>query len=414
MSQTPVEKVLAEIASNNQVIQTVLTRQQEEIKTNGASSAKTAHELADLGIKHDQLNKDYLELRAKFVGMEAELGRVALNGARQEHKSLSQVIAEHDGFKAAFGSDSGARSGFSLRVKHNMLFPERKTLTSATIGNVPAYLYSPTVLSGIVSEPQRMSHVRDLFAVVPDNSGSVQYVQENVFTNSAAVTPESGLKPASTITYLPKTEVQKTIAHYVKTTRQALRFIPTLQTTLEGRLSYGVRLKEDTELLYGDGSDDSLKGLKTLSGIQTYAWSEGIATDTKLDCIRRAITKAMVAEYPVNGLVLNPQDWEDIELTKDSNDRYIWVSVPEGGQSRVWKVPVVESNAISAGECALGAWNMGAELHVNDEIAIDITNSDGDDFKYNIVTIRAEEILCPVYIRPKAFVWVTFDNAPAS
>jgi HK97 family phage major capsid protein len=408
-----IEQVLSEVKANNEMLSTVLTRQQEEISKHGVTSTKTAAELAVLGQKYDQFQKDLHEERAKRISLEAELGRVSLGGARQEHKSLTQILAEHEGFKGAF-SGEGVQANFRLKVGHGLLFPERKTITSGSIGNLPSYLYSPTTIPGIITEPQRTLHVRDLFAIVPDNSGTVNFVQENVFTNNAAVVPESGTKPASTITYLPKQEAQKTIAHYVKTTRQALRFIPTLQNTLEGRLSYGLRLKEDNELLYGDGTDDALKGLKFLAGKQTYAWSDGASGDTKLDAIRRAITLATIAEYPVTGVVLNPTDWEDIELTKDSNERYIWVSVTEGGQPRVWKVPVVESNAISAGECSLGAWSMGAELHVNDDVTIDITNSDGDDFTKNIVTIRAEEVLCPVYIRPKAFVWVTFDHAPTS
>ena len=38
--------------------------------------------------------------------------------------------------------------------------------------------------------------------------------------------------------------------------------------------------------------------------------------DTKIDTIRRAITQVRLSQYRATGIVLHPDDWEEIELTK--------------------------------------------------------------------------------------------------
>jgi len=227
-----------------------------------------------------------------------------------------------------------------------------------------------------------------------------------------APTGEGRRKPQLALQYELKTLSTKTIAAWVPVSKQALADAGQLQSMIDTRLIYALGLSEEYQLLYGDGTGQNLQGILTHANVQTYSWSAGTVGDTRIDCIRRAMTLARLAEYPIDGVVLHPTDWEHIELVKGTDARYIWVQVGEGAQMRIWKAPVVDTTAIAAGEFCTGAFKLGATLYDQEQAAVDIAEQHADFFIKNMVAVRAEERLANALFRPEAFVRGTFDNAP--
>lgn len=229
-----------------------------------------------------------------------------------------------------------------------------------------------------------------------------------------AATPETLIKPEMYVAYDLQTEAVKTLAHWIPASRQIMSDASALAGRINDRLTFGLKFSEEYHILYGDGSSRQLQGILTDSARQTYAWSAGSTDDTKVDAIRRAATKAALAYYPVNGVVLHPNDWEDIELLKGSDKHYIWVSVPDGaGVMRVWGIPVVVTTAINEGEFALGAWGMGATLWDRENATVRVAEQHEDFFIRNMVVVLAEERLAQTVERPEAFVHGSFDAAPS-
>jgi len=116
--------------------------------------------------------------------------------------------------------------------------------------------------------------------------------------------------------------------------------------------------------------------------------------------------------FPVTGVVVNPSDWEEIELLKGSDSHYIWVQVTEGGQKRTWSVPVVETIQINAGEVALGAWGMGAILWDRQNAFIKVLDQHADFGIRNMSALMANERVALTTMLPESFVHVTFDGKP--
>jgi len=229
-----------------------------------------------------------------------------------------------------------------------------------------------------------------------------------------AATPETLIKPEMYIAYDLQTEAVKTIAHWIPASRQIMTDAPVLAGRINDRLVFGLKFSEEHHILYGDGTSRQLAGVLTDTDRQTYNWSSGTTGDTKVDAIRRAVTLSQLAYYPVNGVVLHPSDWEDIELLKGSDGHYIWVTVPDGaGSMRVWSIPVVVTTAINEGEFALGAWNMGATLWDREQASIRVAEQHDNFFIRNMVLVLAEERLVQTVERPEAFVHGSFDNAPS-
>src|SRR5699024_10421816 len=113
--------------------------------------------------------------------------------------------------------------------------------------------------------------------------------------------------------------------------------------------------------------------------------------------------------YNVNGIVLNPQDWEAIETAKGSDGHYIWVNVQNGGTQQLWRIPVSISNSMQAGDFLMGDFTMGAALYNREGITIRTSESHVDLFARNGVAILAELRAGLGVELPKAFVKCTVE-----
>jgi HK97 family phage major capsid protein len=258
---------------------------------------------------------------------------------------------------------------------------------------------------GLVPGVERRMTIRDLLMPGRTSSNSIQYAKETGFTNSAATVSETAgtTKAQSEIQFDIVTANVTTIAHFVIATRQILDDVPMLQSYIDGRLRYGLRLSEEAQLLNGAGTGTNLNGIYTQASAST-ANLMVVATPSRIDVIRVAMLQAALAEFPPNGVVLHPTDWAGIELTKDTTGNYV-IGVPQSnGQARLWGMPVVETQAMTSGNFLVGSFGMGAQIFDRQDATVEISTEDSDNFRKNLVTILAEERLALAVYRPEAFV----------
>jgi HK97 family phage major capsid protein len=141
-------------------------------------------------------------------------------------------------------------------------------------------LVVPTRVPGVVAPPERRLFLRDLLPAQQSN-GVVEYVEETGFTNAAAPVAEGATKPPSNLTFDLVQLSAKVIAHTLTASRQILSDAPMLQAYVDGRMVYGIKLEEEQQMLYGDGTGENLTGLLAHASRQTYAEStDGTLGDT--------------------------------------------------------------------------------------------------------------------------------------
>ncbi|ECG1721524.1 phage major capsid protein, partial [Salmonella enterica] len=257
-------------------------------------------------------------------------------------------------------------------------------------------------IPGIIAPPERTLTIRDLLAPGETDSASMEFVQETGYTNNAAPVPEGTKKPQSEITFELKTAPVRTIAHTFKASRQILDDAKGLASYIDARARYGLRFKEELQLLSGDGTGANILGI--IPQASTFSPKVTLASATAIDRMRLAILQAVLAEYPASGFVLNPIDWAAIELTKDGEGRYIIAQPVNGSVARLWGLPVVETQAMTQNNFLTGAFSMAAQIFDRMEIEVLLSTENEDDFVKNMVTIRAEERLAMTVYRPEAFV----------
>lgn len=382
----------------------LLTKQAEELKKHGETTASTAKSIEAMDATIKSISEGMEAAKKRMDELEAKAGRIP-EPTVNEAKSPGQTFIESEEYKAVKDKGLPIRSQ-PVQVK--------TLITGASLGNLAGYLYPSYRVPGIVEDPRRAARVRSLLNVIPTTAGAIDWIRETGYTNAADVVAEGDAKPESAIAFENKSNTIKTIAHWIPVTKQILADAPGLQAYIDSKLIYGLYLKEDDELLYGTGEDGDIHGITTDEDVQTYNWSDGTVGDTKLDAIRRAMTKAYLAYYPVNGIVLHPSDWEDIELLKSSDGLYVWVNVVVGGQERIWRTPVVISSALTEGTFLTGAFDLGATLWDRQEVTISVSGSHSDFFIKNKLAILCEERVELTVERPESFVVGAFDAAPSA
>ncbi|WP_439895407.1 phage major capsid protein [Pseudomonas syringae] len=391
--QIELKDVMAALSKRDQDIKAFAEKAGEEIKSHGKI-------LDDTKTILDGLVKSGLGLQDRLNDVEQKLAR--RTGADEESvKSVGEQFTDGDDFK---GLAEKGRGIARMRLK------AVTSITSGTTGTGGVGVaIQPTRVPGIITGPERPFTIRDLIMPGRTSSNAIEYVRESGYQNMAAPVGETLAKPQSDLSFELITTTVKTIAHWFRASKQVLADIPLLQSYIDGRAIYGLKYVEENQILAGDGTGQNLLGLIP----QATAFNNTLraAGDTKIDTLRRAILQVRIAEYRASAIALNPIDWADMELAKDTTGSYIWVNVQDGGQPRMWRLPVIDTNAVPAGGFLVGAFNIAAQVFDREDANVEVSTEDADNFTKNMVTIRAEERLALAVYRPQSFVYGQFTQA---
>ncbi|WP_276716889.1 phage major capsid protein [Pseudooceanicola nitratireducens] len=357
----------------------------------GVESSASLKENAD-----EQLLK-MNELTEQITSIEQKLARAKEFDERAKAaKSIGQQFVEAEDVKSLLDSDV-------KRGKAQMLL--KATITSATTDTAGAAgaAVEATRLPGVVADPNRRMTIRDLLMPGQMDGSTLEYVQETGFNNNAAPVAEGAAKPQSDIKLALISTTAKVIAHTAKASRQILDDAAQMRSYIDGRLRYGLAFKEEQQLLSGDGTGQNLLGI--IPQATAYSAAFAPAAETVIDKLRLAMLQAALAEYPATGHVMNPIDWARVELTKDSEGRYI-IGNPGGeGPATLWKLPVVETQAIAVDKFLTGAFRLGAQVFDRWQARVELATENEDDFVKNMVTMLCEERLALAVYRPEAFIY---------
>jgi HK97 family phage major capsid protein len=346
------------------------------------------------------------ELGGKMKSFDERMAEVEQKAARRggaaeqiEMKTLGQHLVDSDGFKkvAEQGSQFHGSIRAQVETKAMLTVPG---VTGATTSLSNSLIAADKV--GIVNLPDRTLRVRDLITPGQTSSNAIEYPVETVFTNNAAPVAEGARKPESTLAFDMRNTGVKTIAHIFKGSRQLLDDAVGLVSYIDGRARYGLRFAEEAQFLYGNGTGQNLLGVIPQASAYDPAFTA--TAETPIDRLRLAILQATLALYPATGIVLNDTDWARIEMTKDTQGRYI-IGNPQGQISpTLWGLPVATTLAMTPNQFVVGAWRLGAQIFDRMAIEVLLSTENEDDFVRNMITIRAEERLALAVYRPQAFV----------
>ena len=273
----------------------------------------------------------------------------------------------------------------------------------------------PTQFDPIIQDrPRQDLVIRDLIPTTPVTGQSYSYFLEKLHTRGAGMVAEGAAKPSSDVTFEQKTDNIRKIAVWMPVTDEALDDIPQLYSYIQELLRYDLKLKEEGQILKGDGTGNNLNGIMTQASAFNAALSR--TGDTAIDTVRRAIYQVRKqAQRGADAVVMTDLDWMNIELLKDADNRYLFANLQGLVTPILWGRPVVVSDsmdegtpasgnvAATGGEFLVGSFAQGARLY--DRMAFTVkVGWINDDFVKNQRVVLVEERLGLAVRRPYAFV----------
>jgi HK97 family phage major capsid protein len=383
----------------------------------GAASDEAKTAITELAAK---LDAQQVKAQQAMDDLVAQMKRPGAGGMASDVKTLGQHFV-HEA-KDLMGD---GLLGKTIHVKDI-------TGMAASAGALARPDRDPTVYRTIGG--MRQIRIADLIPSIPTSSNAVEIMRLATAGNpagpqQAASEPSSAVgggeleaKLATTLTWELVTVKIPTIAVHTRASRQVLSDAPMLQSIIDSELTYKLQLESDAQLLLGDGTGQNLTGiLNDVSINDVGEIANGTSTadlpGAMIDHIRAGITECQLSEYyNVNGLVLNPADWQTLETAKATDGHYLLVAFAATSPETpsVWRVPVIVTNAMPADSFLLGDWNLGAQLYRREGVSVRVSESHADNFTQNAVQILAEERYGLGISRPKAFCKGSFEVASGS
>ncbi|ATW62299.1 major capsid protein [Pseudomonas phage Psp6] len=391
---------MAQIDEEYKEIQANLKKVGDDLKVHSEASKAAVEQHVQLSKETkesvDKLYAEQTQLKADLKVAEQLLAKLdSGEGKTRKSASLGELFIAAEGLEEFCGrAAGGAKASFTMPIK-------------AAITSLPGSAgvnIQPDRLGMVLPLQQRL-FIRDLLAAGTTTSNALEFVRESGFTNNANVVSENPTnpKPESDITFELDSVPVATIAHWVRASRQVLSDIPMLRGYIDGRLRYGLKLKEELQLLKGSGVGLNITGIETVA--QNYV-NPGVvvAGETAIDRLRIAMLQVTLAELDPDGIVLSPIDWTAIELLKDGELRYLFTQPQGVATPTLWGKPVVPTQAQDAGDFLVGSFQQGAQIWDREQINVTVSTEDRDNFVKNMVTILCEERVGLTIYREEAFV----------
>lgn len=356
-------------------------------------------------------------------------GIVVVGDRPQRALSIGAQFVRSKGYEAASrnrsqgGRNAGIDIDFSiLGIRGKCALAERAGFTSSDLSAINVAPMQNLVALGV----QRLT-IMDLIAPGTTDKAAIPYPKENSFgtVNGVAVPAntypraqavgERGVKPNWDADLTTDTANVRKVAVTTKVPDEFMADFPGFQSYIDQRLPYMVDLETEFQILYGDGLGNNLKGIFANAGVQTRAIT---TTDdsTKAASLKQGLTDIQVnAQFEPDGFAFHPYDWETASLLKDSTGRFLaggpfYVPFTNGvfmEQYTFWGKPVAITTSVTYGRPLAGCWKLGAQYFIREGMRLETTNANEDDFKRNLICVRAEHRLALATYRPVAFLEFT-------
>ncbi len=429
------------------------TREAIMIEVKAAEAIADAAEKQDRDLTGDERGKitehltkaDLLHKQAEEAGaalkMLADLGHGIATppDEQQERETPSQFHGVKRGTTIGQAYVSSAEYRAMLANTPDGRFSEKTRVTSQPFGMKTLITGVADSSAGALVTPQdygmlnaadpflaRPLTIRQLFSAGTTTTDSIEFVRVLGQTNNAKPVPEAtstapvgdgtggtatiiaaGLKPESGMTFEKGTAPVRTVAHWIPATKRSLSDAAQVRTLIDTFLRYGLEEEFEDQLVSGDGTGENFLGLNATSGIQTQAAPNTGAGENAFHVTRRARRKVRVGGRATpTAYVLNPIDWENIELSQDANKNFYGGGPFGAAPNTLWGLPVVESEAVAAGTAWVADWRMGI-IWDREQASIQATDGVNDFFLRNLVAILAEMRAAFAILRPAAFVKIT-------
>lgn len=333
------------------------------------------------------------------------LGGVTL----QSQKSVADRLFEHEGFMA-YAKEGAGRSSPRVLIDGVSMKSLVTGLSSTSAGALivndrkPGFDYAgylqPLGLDQVITQGETSSDLVEFVRITSLTNNAVETLEATATGNGSGAAGESGFELE-----VVQENVQG-IPHWIPCTRRAIQDEGQTRTIIDQVLNYGLAARLQSQWLNGNGTSPNLKGIKNQTGCLTQSFSNNL-----FESIRKGKTKVQLSAVnsgggaTPNAIVMNPSDWETVELAQDNQYRYYGQGPFGVTAPRLWGLPVVLSEFQATGYALVGDFSL-AIWWDRMQAAIYTSDSHADFFVRGLLAFYAELRGAFGVIRPQAFCHV--------
>lgn len=239
--------------------------------------------------------------------------------------------------------------------------------------------------TGVPPPARRRRFVRDLLRVVPATerlSVIVKEVATGDLEGGASAVGEGEGKPEVEMQFDAEEILPKKVSAWVPATTELYEDAPGLAAYVDGRLAEMLGVREDAELLSGDGTGDHMLGFLE-AGILSQTAVAGDAPGS----IGAGIAKVEARSTIVDGIVVNSTDYWSARTGRHANP-LDGVAFDDRGD--IFGIPTARTTEMPAGHVLVGSFMTGAVLRERSGLRIRIGTEHDDYLIKNKLAVVAE------------------------
>jgi HK97 family phage major capsid protein len=331
---------------------------------------------------------------AKFEGKLEAMSEKAITPAPERLGSIGEQVTK--GYMSQIDALKGGKT-INLETKVT-------TITADYTGNIAL----STLEAGVSHIARQVLKLRNFMNVGRTTSKFVTYIQEvqDGAYGGAGMVAEGGAKPEIEPKYAEVSKEVVKIAGFIKVSKEMLEDLAFVQNEINYQLMQSVEQLMENQLLNGNGTAPNLSGILTnATTFSAGTFAVSIQSPNLADVIQCAVAQIQLAKCEATHIVLNPQDYAKLAMTKGTTGEYTYgsfvVSAPTGALS-LCGLPIITSTYMTAGNFLVGDMTK-AHLRMREDMNIQVGYVN-DDFTKNLVTILCEA---------RAVSFIKANDAPA-
>lgn len=377
------------LSAHEKKLEKALEKYEGQLKDAGSASAEAKAEAKKLADDYKSLADQVRDLAQKGSAALQDKARV---------KSIGEEFTSSEQFKSLV---EGRTTKARVEIKNTIIGQE---------GSPPAN--SDTIvprdnLPGIVPGAFRLINVLNVIPTGVTSSNQIHYTRELTWTNDAAESNEGDTKPESDLTFEAVDTPVRTIAHWLRVSKQVLEDAPALQSYIDRRLRHGVLQRAQRQVIQGNGTAPNLSGLLDAGNFTAFT---AITGEDGLAGLNRMKYAVITADYMPDVVLLNPADWGVMERLRSSgggDGQFIAAQaityLQNGLVPLIWGMQVVLSNDVPSGDAIVFASD-ATMFWQRSGVVVEAFEQDSDNVRRNLITIRAEMRGAFTVFRPAAVV----------
>lgn len=254
----------------------------------------------------------------------------------------------------------------------------------------------------VVGAPSLAPTLADRIPSRDTDLSTIYWMLQTTRTNGAASASENSALAESTIVYTEQSSPVQLVGGKLPVSEQQLADVQMVQSIVNDDLLLMYRQKEEDLLMNGDGVAPNIYGYLALA-----INSQARGTDPIFDAVHKGMTTIETSGRAMADLlVMHPNDYQRVRLTRTTEGIYIYGSPVEAGPERMWGVPILKTTSIAEGTTLAGAFQAYSQIWRRQGVAVELGYDTGD-WGYLRRTFRFYGRMVMICKRLTAFTQVT-------